>query len=96
MDYTQVILKPIITEKASSLREGSNQVAFLVAPGAGKIDIKKAVEEAFKVKVLGVNVVVSKPVAKTRQGRVVGKSPGCKKAYVSLARGDKIEFFEGV
>jgi large subunit ribosomal protein L23 len=96
MDYTQVILKPIITEKASSLREDANQVAFLVAPGAGKIDIKKAVEEAFRVKVLGVNVVVAKPRAKTRQGRVLGKSAGCKKAYVSLAKGDKIEFFEGV
>ncbi|MDR1242976.1 MAG: 50S ribosomal protein L23 [Deltaproteobacteria bacterium] len=96
MDYTQIILKPIVTEKSSAMREEYNQAAFLVAPGAGKIDIKNAVEAAFKVKVLGVNVVVSKPKAKTRQGRTVGKSAGCKKAYVSLAQGEKIEFFEGV
>ncbi|MDR2825751.1 MAG: 50S ribosomal protein L23 [Deltaproteobacteria bacterium] len=96
MDYTQIILKPIITEKASLLREDHNQVVFLVSPGAGKIDIKNAVEAAFKVKVKDVNVVVSKPKAKHRQGRTVGKTSGCKKAYVSLAQGDKIEFFEGV
>ncbi len=96
MDYTQIILKPIVTEKATFIKEEHNQVAFLVAPRANKLEIKKAVEEAFKVKVEDVKVVVRKAAPKTRHGRVVGKVSGWKKAYVTLAEGDKIEFFEGV
>lgn len=96
MDYTQIILKPIITEKASFMKEENNQVAFLVSPRANKIEIKKAVEDAFKVKVEDVKVVVRKSAPKTRHGRVVGKVAGFKKAYVTLAEGQKIEFFEGV
>ena len=96
MDYTQIILKPVVTEKSTFIKEGSNQFAFLVAPGAGKIEIKRAVEEAFSVKVKEVNVVVRKPAPKTRHGRVVGQTSGWKKAYVTLAEGEKIEFFEGV
>lgn len=96
MDYTQVILKPVITEKSTFMKEGGNQFAFLVSPRAGKVEIKNAVEAAFGVKVTNVNVVVRRSAPKTRHGRVVGKTPGWKKAYVTLAEGDKIEFFEGV
>lgn len=96
MDYTQIILKPVVTEKATFIKEQSNQVAFLVSPRANKIEIKKAVEDAFKVKVEDVKVVVRKSASKTRHGRTVGKIAGWKKAYVTLAQGEKIEFFEGV
>lgn len=96
MDYTKILIKPLVSEKATYVREISQQVAFFVDPRANKIEIKKAVEAAFKVKVTGVNVVNRKPSDRVRQGRVVGRVSGFKKAYVTLAPGDKIEFFEGV
>ncbi len=94
MDYTQILLRPVVTEKATALRD-ANQVAFFVHPDANKIEIKKAVEKAFKVKVVDVNVVTRKASEKVRNRRVV-HVPGWRKAYVTLAAGEKIEFFEGV
>ena len=91
-----VIIKPIITEKMTALSEKLNRYAFRVARDANKIEIKKAVEAAFKVKVKAVNIITRSPQAKKRQGRKVGKIAGWKKAYVTLAAGEKIEFFEGV
>ncbi len=96
MDYTQILLRPVVTEKATYLRENAQQVAFFVAPGANKIEIGKAVEKAFKVTVRDVNVITVKPRNRVRQGRVKGRIAGYRKAYVTLAPGDKIEFFEGV
>lgn len=96
MDYTKILIKPLVSEKATYIKELSRQVAFFVDPRANKIEIKKAVEAAFKVKVADVNVVNRKPSDRVRQGRVVGRVPGFKKAYVTLAPGEKIEFFEGV
>ncbi|MDL2271683.1 50S ribosomal protein L23 [Desulfovibrio sp. OttesenSCG-928-I05] len=96
MDYSQILIKPLVSEKSTFLRDGSGQVAFYVSPRANKIEIGRAVEEAFKVKVTQVRVVSHKPLARVRQGRVVGTVAGYKKAYVTLAPGDKIEFFEGV
>ena len=96
MDYTQVLIKPLLTEKTSFLKEAAQQVTFFVHPAANKIEIKRAVEKAFDVKVQAINVVNGAVVNRKRQGRVVGRVPGGKKAYVTLAQGDKIEFFEGV
>lgn len=96
MDYTQILLKPLISEKTTLSKEFANQVVFYVHPKANKIEIKKAVEQAFDVKVEGVNVVRKRPSARTRFGRTVGRQSGHKKAYVTLAPGEKIEFFEGV
>jgi large subunit ribosomal protein L23 len=99
MDYTQILIKPLISEKGTFLKEEQNQVAFIVNKDANKIQIKKAVEEAFEVSVEAVNVVVKKPLAKmvTRgRKRQQSRIAGCKKAYVTLAPGSKIEFFEGV
>jgi len=96
MSYTNVLLKPLVSEKATKAKEESNQVIFFVAPRANKIEIKAAVEEAFKVKVTEVNVVRRRPLKRTRNGRVTGHVHGYKKAYVTLAEGAKIEFFEGV
>ena len=96
MDYSQILLKPLISEKATFAKELSNQVVFFVHPGANKVQIKDAVEEAFKVKVEGVNIIRRPSLSRRKMGRVVGKIAGYKKAYVTLAEGEKIEFFEGV
>ena len=99
MDYTQILIKPLISEKGTFLKEEANQVAFFVRKDANKVQIKKAVEDAFDVKVEAVNVVVKKPLAKVfarGRKRLAGTVSGYKKAYVTLAPGSKIEFFEGV
>jgi large subunit ribosomal protein L23 len=96
MDYTQILIKPVISEKATFLKEEDGQVAFFVHPFANKIEIKKAVESAFDVKVVTVNVARMRPLARKKWGKVVGRESGYKKAYVTLAEGEKIEFFEGV
>ena len=96
MDYSQIILRPLVSEKATFMKDEANQVAFFVNPRANKIEIKSAVEKAFNVKVTDVRIVCKKPGDRKRQGRVVGRVSGYKKAYVTLAEGAKIEFFEGV
>ncbi len=84
-----VILAPVITEKASAVSE-SNQVVFKVRRDATKPEIKTAVEALFKVKVLSVNTLTRK--GKTRNFRgVKGKQQDVKKAIVRLAEGDKID-----
>ncbi len=96
MDLTAILLKPLLTEKTTMLKDEAAQVAFFVHPKANKIEIKQAVEKAFAVKVQAVNIVRRAPADRVRQGRIVGRKPGWKKAYVTLGKGDKIEFFEGV
>lgn len=96
MDYTKILKKPVITEKSTILKDENNQVVFKVAYQANKIEIKKAVEEAFGVQVEKVNVVNKKTWTKKRMGRNIGKKIGYKKAYIRLAPGEKIEYFEGV
>ena len=88
-----IIIRPIITEKSSSLME-MNKYTFEVHRSANKIQIRKAVEEIFKVKVLSVNTmnVPSKP---KRMGAFIGKTRSWKKAIVALPEGQRIEFFEG-
>ncbi len=93
MDYTKILLRPVVTEKATALRE-EGVYAFFVDTKANKIEIGKAVEEAFKV--TNVNVITVKPRRRVRQGRVKGRIPGYRKAYVTLAADNKIDFFEGV
>ena len=99
MDYTQILIKPLISEKGTLLKEANNQVAFFVNKDANKVQIKKAVEEAFDVKVKAVNVAVQKPEAKLvsrGRKRQASRVPGYKKAYITLAEGNRIEFFDGV
>ncbi len=96
MDYTKILIRPVITEKTTYLKDQANQVAFIVHKDANKIEIKRAVENAFNVKVEDVRIVNKKPRLRKRFGRVIGKVSGFKKAYVQLAPGEKIEFFEGV
>jgi len=94
-DEYSTIIKPIITEKSTALKEEKNLLCFQVDPRATKIDIKRAVESIFKVKVDKVNIINVKPKPK-RLGRFEGKRPGWKKAYVTLKKGEKrVEYFEG-
>ena len=88
MDYTKILLRPVVTEKATLLRDSASQFAFFVDPKANKIEIGKAVEEAFKVKVVDVKVVTVKPRNRVRQGRGYGSFPGYRKAFVTLAPGE--------
>jgi large subunit ribosomal protein L23 len=90
-----VILRPVVTEKSTVARETVNAVTLAVSPGASKYDIKRAVEELFKVNVLRVRTSTP-PAKKKRVGRFVGARRAWKKAIVILAEGQKIEFFEGV
>ncbi len=96
MRIQDVVRRPLITEKATGLREDRNIVAFEVDRRANKIDVKRAVEAQFKVKVAEVRI--ARVHGKVRRyGRSVGKRPDWKKAYVRLAEGEKpIQFFEGV
>jgi large subunit ribosomal protein L23 len=93
--YSKVIIRPLLTEKNATLKENQNKVVFEVAPDANKIEIKKAVEEAFQVSVKSVNVLNVRGKLK-RLGRKVGRRRDWKKAIVTLKEGSTIEFFEGV
>jgi large subunit ribosomal protein L23 len=84
-----VILSPVITEKASAVSE-SNQVVFKVHRDATKPEIKAAIEELFKVKVLSVNTLNRKGKTKHFRG-IKGKQQDVKKAIIRLAEGDKID-----
>jgi len=87
----QVLLGPHISEKATIVADGSQQVVFRVAKDATKPEIKTAVEELFNVKVKGVNVLNAKGKTKRTQ-RGLGKRSDVRKAYVSLADGHDIDF----
>jgi large subunit ribosomal protein L23 len=90
----EIIRAPLVSEKGTLLAESANQVLFKVRPEANKIEVKKAVEALFKVKV--VKVRIARYLGKIRRvGRNMGRRPGWKKAYVTLREGDKIDFFGG-
>ena len=89
-----IIKAPLISEKGSLLAESTQQVLFKVRPDANKIEVKKAVESLFKVKVTRVRM--ARYLGKIRRvGRSMGRRPEWKKAYVTLREGDKIDFFGG-
>lgn len=94
-DPRTIIKHPVITEKGTFLREKANQYLFKVARDANKIEVKKAVETLFKVKVLSVHTISVKGKQK-QVGRLVGRTPGWKKAVVTLKEGQSLEFYEGV
>jgi len=91
-----VIRGPLITEKATTLKEDGRTLCFEVAVAATKPEIRSAVEQLFSVKVASVRTVSMRGKLK-RYGRFEGKRPAWKKAFVTLREGEKmIEFFEGV
>lgn len=94
MNEYDIVVRPIITEKSSLLKETGNQYVFEVQRDANKIEIRKAVEKLFKVKVVSVHVLNNEG-KKKRVGRFAGKKPDWKKAIVKLNPKDKITIFEG-
>jgi large subunit ribosomal protein L23 len=92
---TDVIRRPLVTEKTSILREDGKTIVFEVASGANKVEIKRAVEQLLGSKVAGIRTSLVHGKIK-RQGRFAGQRPDWKKAYVTLREGQKIpEFLEG-
>jgi large subunit ribosomal protein L23 len=94
MNYFDIVRRPIVTEKSSLLKEMSNQYVFEVATDANKVEIAKAVEQLFKVKVLSVRVMNIEGKQR-RLGKSIGKCSDWRKAIVKLSPKDKISFFEG-
>ena len=92
-DPRDIILRPVISEKSYSLLD-DNKYTFEVHPKARKTEIRQAIEQIFDVKVTGVNTMKVPPKPK-RQGWTAGQTSAGKKAVVSLAPGNTIEFFEG-
>ncbi|MCD6307766.1 MAG: 50S ribosomal protein L23 [Candidatus Latescibacteria bacterium] len=90
-----IIRRPIITEKATWLKDNDNKYVFEVQKNCNKIEIKKAVEDLFKVSVTDVRTYSTHGKIRTR-GRFKGRQPDWKRAIVTLGDGDSIEFFEGV
>jgi len=95
MKLTDVIRRPLITEKTSILREDGRTIVFQVAPHANKSEIKRAIEKLLGAKVDSIRTSIAHGKIK-RQGRYAGRRSDWKKAYVKLAEGAKIpEFLEG-
>ena len=92
-DIHSILRRPIVTEKTTFQKEDDNQVVFRVRRDANKIEIRKAVEELLGVKVTAVNTAVVRGKVK-RMGRNFGKRANWKKAIVTLAPGEEVEFFE--
>ena len=94
-DAQDIIRRPILTEKLTELRETQRKIGLLVRSDANKVEIKKAAEQALKVKIEKVNVLNG--MGKMRRiGRLAGKKPDWKKAIVTMKVGEKLEIFEGV
>ena len=95
MKTTDIIRRPLITEKTTVVREDGRTLVFQVAMGANKIDIKRAVEQLFGSKVASVRTSLAHGKVK-RQGKFQGRRSDWKKAYVTLREGEKLpEFLEG-
>jgi large subunit ribosomal protein L23 len=96
MNPSQVLIKPVLSEKANKLAEKGNRYTFIVDRKANKLEIKKAVESFYGVQVQDVNTAVmpSKLKARyTKSGFLVGRKPAKKKAVVTVAEGESIDIF---
>jgi large subunit ribosomal protein L23 len=95
MKLTDVIRRPVITEKSTVIREAGRTLVFQVAKDANKIDIRRAVEQLLGSKVASVRTSIAHGKMK-RQGKYVGRRSDWKKAYVKLRVGEKLpEFLQG-
>ena len=92
-DWHDILIRPLLTEKSTMLKEKNNQICFKVRMDANKIEIGRAVEQTLKVKVASVNVQIMDG-KKKRLGAKSGKRPDWKKAIVTLEAGEKLELFE--
>jgi large subunit ribosomal protein L23 len=97
-DSKNIVIKPLITEKATLLRDRHNQYVFQVDPRANRIEIQRAVEKKFNVGVTDVKTITVHGHQRRSIGRYVNKrkAPDWKKAVVTLKAGDTIEVYEGV
>lgn len=90
-----ILIRPLLTEKITSLRESANKVGFVVRSDANRVEVKRAVESALKVRVERVNII--NVLGKTKRlGRFAGRRPSWKKAIVTLKEGEKLELYESV
>ncbi|RJQ39877.1 MAG: 50S ribosomal protein L23 [Nitrospiraceae bacterium] len=94
MSLYSVIKKPLFTEKGSNLKESQNKILVEVAKDANKLEVRKAVEEIFKVKVEKVATINTAGKIK-RHGKSIGRRSDRKKAVVTLKKGEKLDFIEG-
>lgn len=94
-DAHQILIRPLLTEKMTELKDKLNKICFLVSPQSNKIEIKQAAEEVLKVKIDSVNIINTKGKRK-RLGRYEGKRSDLKKAILTIKKGEKLELFEGV
>ena len=95
----EVIVKPILSEKMSALTDKQNKVAFIVNKAANKFEIKKAVEDMYGVTVKAVTTLVYQGDVNSRYkkaGVITGRTVSFKKAIVTLAEGDSIDFFSNI
>jgi large subunit ribosomal protein L23 len=90
-----IIIRPVVTEKTNIQKEAANQVTFEVDRKANRIEVRRAIERIFNVRVANVRTMQVRGKFKLR-GRVLGKRRDWKKAIVTLRPGERIEFFEGV
>lgn len=95
----EISIKPIVTEKATKLTEKLNRYTFRVSPNADKAQIKALVEELYGVKVVSVNTAVMRGKNKsrwTKSGLLRGKTPAFKKAFITVAEGESIDFYSNL
>ncbi len=96
MKASDVLIKPILSEKVNKQTEKFNRYAFVVDRKANKLEIKKAVEAFYSVQVVNVNTTIIPSKAKTRNtkaGLVTGRKPAKKKAFVTVAEGESIDIY---
>jgi large subunit ribosomal protein L23 len=99
MKASDVLIKPILTEKANGQQDKLSRYAFKVARKANKLEIKKAVESFYGVTVVDVNTSVSPGKNKTRYtkaGFISGQKPGYKKAFITVAKGETIDLYANI
>lgn len=99
MNSSEVLIKPVLTEKANKQQDTLRRYAFKVARKANKLEIKKAVEEFYGVNVIDVNTSVVPGKNKTRytkKGFVKGQKPAYKKAMVTVAEGETIDLYSTI
>jgi large subunit ribosomal protein L23 len=94
-DPRDVLIRPVVTERSTYTMDEHNAVTFVVKKDANKIEIRRAVEEMFGVRVLGVRTLNVRGKWR-RVGRSTGKKPGYKKAIVKLVEGERIDVYEGI
>ncbi len=99
MKLADVLIRPVLSEKANNLSEKVGKYTFVVARKANKLEIKAAVESFYGVNVVRVNTMVVPAKAKsryTKTGVISGRRPAYKKAIVTVAEGDSIDIFESI